>query len=82
VAEVLNIVRELSEEGMTMLLASHEMSFAREASSRVCFLDQGVIREQGRPNGSSRLAASERPHRGRPAAVRVIRDCGIARDID
>ena len=47
VAEVLNIVRELSEEGMTMLLASHEMSFAREASSRVCFLDQGVIREQG-----------------------------------
>ena len=49
VAEVLNIVRELSEEGMTMLLATHEMSFARDASSRVCFLDQGVIREQGPP---------------------------------
>jgi polar amino acid transport system ATP-binding protein len=49
VAEVLNIVRELSEEGMTMLLATHEMSFAREASSRVCLLDQGVIREQGPP---------------------------------
>ena len=49
VAEVLNIVRELSEEGMTMLLATHEMSFAREASSRVCFLDQGVVREQGPP---------------------------------
>src|SRR5687767_15181526 len=49
VAEVLHIVRELSEEGMTMLLATHEMSFAREASSRVCFLDQGVVREQGPP---------------------------------
>src|SRR5918992_3251747 len=49
VAEVLDIVRELAEEGMTMLLATHEMSFAREASSRVCFLDQGVICEQGPP---------------------------------
>jgi polar amino acid transport system ATP-binding protein len=50
VAEVLHIVRELSEEGMTILLATHEMSFARDASSRVCFLDQGVIREQGPPS--------------------------------
>jgi polar amino acid transport system ATP-binding protein len=50
VAEVLNIVRELAEEGMTMVLATHEMSFAREASSRVCFLDQGVILEQGPPD--------------------------------
>jgi polar amino acid transport system ATP-binding protein len=49
VAEVLNIVRELADEGMTMLLATHEMSFAREASSRVCFLDQGGVCEQGPP---------------------------------
>jgi polar amino acid transport system ATP-binding protein len=49
VAEVLNIVRELADEGMTMLLATHEMSFAREASSRVCSLDQGVVLEQGPP---------------------------------
>ena len=49
VAEVLNIVRELAEEGMTMLLATHEMGFAREVSSRVCFLDEGVIREEGPP---------------------------------
>ena len=48
-AEVLNIVRELADEGMTMLLATHEMSFAREASGRVCFLDQGVVCEQGPP---------------------------------
>jgi polar amino acid transport system ATP-binding protein len=46
---VLNIVRELAHEGMTMLLATHEMSFAREVSSRVCFLDGGVICEQGEP---------------------------------
>jgi polar amino acid transport system ATP-binding protein len=49
VAEVLNIIRELAHEGMTMLLATHEMSFAREVSSRVCFLDAGVICEQGEP---------------------------------
>jgi polar amino acid transport system ATP-binding protein len=49
VAEVLNIVRELAHEGMTMVLATHEMSFARELSTRVCFLDAGVICEQGEP---------------------------------
>src|SRR5919112_6763639 len=47
VAEVLNIVRELAHEGMTMLLATHEMSFCREVSSLVCFLDNGLICEQG-----------------------------------
>jgi polar amino acid transport system ATP-binding protein len=49
VAEVLNIVRELAHEGMTMLLATHEMSFCREVSNVVCFLDQGLIAEQGPP---------------------------------
>jgi len=49
VSEVLNIVRELASEGMTMLLATHEMSFAREVSSKVCFLDEGVICEEGPP---------------------------------
>jgi polar amino acid transport system ATP-binding protein len=49
VSEVLNIVRELAAEGMTMLLATHEMSFAREVSSKVCFLDAGVIFEEGPP---------------------------------
>jgi polar amino acid transport system ATP-binding protein len=49
VAEVLNIVRELAHEGMTMLLATHEMSFCREVSSLVCFLDGGLIAEQGPP---------------------------------
>jgi polar amino acid transport system ATP-binding protein len=49
VAEVLNIVRELAEEGMTMLLATHEMGFAREVSSKVCFLDAGLVAEEGSP---------------------------------
>jgi len=49
VAEVLNVIRELAEGGMTMLIATHEMSFARDIASRVCFLDAGRILEQGPP---------------------------------
>jgi polar amino acid transport system ATP-binding protein len=49
VAEVLDIVRGLAEDGLTMLLATHEMSFANEVATTVCFLDQGVILEQGPP---------------------------------
>src|SRR5439155_10027227 len=49
VAEVLNVIRELAEGGMTMLIATHEMSFARDVASRVCFLDDGLILEQGSP---------------------------------
>jgi polar amino acid transport system ATP-binding protein len=50
VAEVLNVIRELADGGMTMLIATHEMSFARDIASRVCFLDQGLILEQGEPH--------------------------------
>jgi polar amino acid transport system ATP-binding protein len=49
VAEVLDLVRDLASEGMTMLLATHEMGFAKEVSSKVCFLYQGVVHEQGTP---------------------------------
>ncbi|CAM3793079.1 amino acid ABC transporter ATP-binding protein [Deinococcus frigens] len=49
VSEVLNIVRDLAAEGMTMLLATHEMGFAREVSSKVCFLQGGQIFEEGPP---------------------------------
>jgi polar amino acid transport system ATP-binding protein len=49
VAEVLDIVRELAVEGMTMMLATHEMGFAREVASTVCFLHEGIIYEQGPP---------------------------------
>jgi polar amino acid transport system ATP-binding protein len=49
VSEVLSIVRGLAEEGMTMILATHEMGFAREVSSKVCFLYDGVVYEEGPP---------------------------------
>jgi len=49
VSEVLNLVRELAESGMTMILATHEMSFAREVADKICFLDAGVILEEGPP---------------------------------
>jgi polar amino acid transport system ATP-binding protein len=50
VAEVLDVIRELAAGGMTMLIATHEMGFARDVASRVCFLDAGVILEQGTPD--------------------------------
>ena len=49
VAEVLEVIRELAARGMTMVIATHEMSFARDIADRVCFLDAGVILEQGPP---------------------------------
>jgi polar amino acid transport system ATP-binding protein len=50
VAEVLDVIRELAAGGMTMLLATHEMGFAKDIATRVCFLDDGVILEEGAPD--------------------------------
>jgi polar amino acid transport system ATP-binding protein len=50
VSEVLNIVRDLAKQGMTMLLATHEMGFAKEVASKVCFLYEGVVHEEGPPD--------------------------------
>jgi len=49
VSEVLSIVRDLAKDGMTMLLATHEMGFAREVSTKVCFLCDGAVHEEGPP---------------------------------
>jgi polar amino acid transport system ATP-binding protein len=49
VAEVLDVIGELAAGGMTMVIATHEMGFARDIATRVCFLDEGVILEQGPP---------------------------------
>ena len=49
VGEVLELVKDLKGEGMTMLIATHEMAFAREVADEVCFLDQGVVLERGAP---------------------------------
>jgi polar amino acid transport system ATP-binding protein len=69
VAEVLNVIRELAEGGMTMLIATHEMSFARDIARRVCFLDQGVILEEGSPEQI--FSAPEQP-RTRQFLDRII----------
>lgn len=50
IAEVLNVIRELAGEGMTMVIATHEMGFARDIASRVLFLDEGRILEEGTPD--------------------------------
>ncbi|HEY4576298.1 MAG TPA: amino acid ABC transporter ATP-binding protein [Yaniella sp.] len=49
VGEVLGVIRSLAEEGMTMVLVTHEMGFAREVADRVAFIDQGVVQEVGTP---------------------------------
>jgi polar amino acid transport system ATP-binding protein len=72
VSEVLNIVRSLAGEGMTMLLATHEMGFAREVSSKVCFLYDGAIHEEGPPGRIFGDPARDRTR----AFVRNIRDAG------
>ncbi|MEN2666069.1 amino acid ABC transporter ATP-binding protein [Listeria aquatica] len=50
VGEVLNVMKELAKEGMTMVVVTHEMGFAREVADRVVFMDAGIIQEQGTPD--------------------------------
>jgi polar amino acid transport system ATP-binding protein len=69
VAEVLNVIRELADSGMTMLIATHEMSFARDIADRVCFLDAGVILEEGPPH---ELLSSPRHPRTQQFLERII----------
>jgi polar amino acid transport system ATP-binding protein len=69
VAEVLDLVRELAAGGMTMVIATHEMGFAREVADRVCFLDGGRILEEGPP---AQLFAEPREARTRQFLQRVI----------
>ena len=69
VAEVLSVIRELAAGGMTMLIATHEMSFARDIAGRVCFLDDGVILEQGPPE---QIFSSPQEPRTRQFLDRII----------
>jgi polar amino acid transport system ATP-binding protein len=63
VAEVLDVIKELAAAGMTMLIATHEMGFARDIASRVCFLDAGVILEEGPPEQIFTSPREERTQR-------------------
>ena len=69
VAEVLNVIRELAESEMTMLIATHEMGFARDIADRVCFLDAGTIIEQGSP---SQILSDPQEPRTRQFLQRII----------
>ena len=69
VGEVLSVIRSLATEGMTMLVATHEMSFARDVAHRVCFLDEGVILEQGAP---SQIFESPREPRTQQFLQRIV----------
>jgi polar amino acid transport system ATP-binding protein len=69
VSEVLQLVRELTEVGMTMIIATHEMSFAREIANKVCFLDNGVICEQGPPE---QIFSNPQEPRTREFLARII----------
>ena len=69
VGEVLNVIRELAAGGMTMLIATHEMSFAREIADQVCFLDEGVILEQGPPE---QIFSAPRESRTRQFLQRIV----------
>ena len=69
IGEVLELVRELAASGMTMIIATHEMSFAREVAEKVCFLDAGVIHEEGTPE---QIFSSPREERTREFLARTL----------
>ena len=69
VSEVLNIVRDLASDGMTMLIATHEMGFAREVASKICFLCDGVVQEEGTPE---QIFAEPRNDRTRTFLKRIV----------
>jgi polar amino acid transport system ATP-binding protein len=69
VSEVLSIVRDLAAEGMTMLLATHEMGFAREVASKICFLYDGRVHEEGPP---AEIFGNPKEERTRAFLKRII----------
>jgi polar amino acid transport system ATP-binding protein len=73
VGDVLRIVRELAEQGTTMILATHEMAFARDVATKVCFLDQGRILEHGPP---AEIFSNPREERTRQFLARVLPSSG------
>lgn len=69
VSEVLDIVRDLAAKGMTMVLATHEMGFAREVADKICFLQEGIVYEEGPP---SRIFGDPQGDRTRAFLKRII----------
>jgi polar amino acid transport system ATP-binding protein len=86
VQEVLNVIRELAAEGMTMILVTHEMAFAADVSSRVGFMNDGILAELGsveevirKPQNPRLIAFLNRFHQ-QPVGMRGSADAGTASD--
>ena len=69
IGEVLDVMKELAHEGMTMIVVSHEMGFAREVADRVVMMDEGVIIEEGTPDG---LFANPREERTQAFLSKIL----------
>ena len=78
VGEVLDVMKELAQSGMTMVVVTHEMGFAREVASRVLFMDQGVIMEENRPGA---LFENPQSPRLRSFLSKVLKKCPALRHI-
>jgi polar amino acid transport system ATP-binding protein len=78
VGEVLTVIRELAESGMTMVIATHEMGFARQIADRVCFMSEGVILEQGPPE---EIFGAPREERTKGFLRRIV-EAGRAADLE
>ena len=74
VGEVLDVMKNLAKEGMTMVVVTHEMAFAKEVSDRVVFMDQGVILEQGAP---AEVFGNPKEARTREFLSRYLEDKGV-----
>ena len=77
VGEVLGVMRDLASRGMTMVVVTHEMDFAKNVSDKVVFMDQGIIAEQGTPQ---QLFKSPRQARTREFLARYLEDTGAAQE--
>ena len=78
VGEVLTVIRELAESGMTMVIATHEMGFARQIADRICFLYQGAVLEQGPPE----TIFGSPQHERTKGFLRRIVEAGRAADLE
>ena len=78
VGEVLGVMRDLAADGMTMVVVTHEMDFAKNVSDKVVFMDQGVIAEQGSPE---RLFTRPGHARTREFLARYLEDTGVAQGV-
>ena len=77
VGEVLELMKELARDGMTMVVVTHEMGFAREVSDRICFLDEGTLIEDAPPDGRAWRTPGFRGHARHHPLASAVREHGL-----